>query len=263
MKSCICVARVAADVLRDEYTVSEGFANFLGGAITLAVVIWLLYTIWEASMERLHEPPDEKLRRRAALKARKEEDAARDRLTRERRLKGPPPAEAKFELIAKQRFYDELEKQGKRYDLLPLGERHSPRNNSMQGWRYRLKKGREEIALYESVVRRHEQKYGRIDISEAILAALRHSDSNYGFISRLRDSEETRARMEQDRQREHASYSALLEEYGAAAIRRRIQDINEIVESDGIHGSDSDHARHLKNERERLMRRLTNSGDAS
>ena len=249
---------MAADVLRDDYTVSEGFASFLGGAITLAVVIWLLYTVWEAFMERLQESPEEKSRRRAAQNARKQEDAARDRLTRERRRKGPPPAEAKFELVAKRRFYDELEKQGKRYDLLPLAERHSPQNRSMQGWRYRLKKGREEIAYYEAVVRRHEEQHGPIDISDALLASLRKMDSRYLFISGLRESDNL-ASMEKDRQQEHAAYSALLEECGTKALRRRVRDIDESLGRETITSSHPVYTQQLKQEKEILLRRLRNS----
>ncbi len=221
--------QIVADVLRDDYTVSEGFANFIGSALILAFFGWLIFRIYQVLIEpRLNESPEEAKVRRDAAKTKAEEAKKEWQDKRDREVNGPPPQEAKFQLIALKKFYADLKREGDKYETLSLSDKFSPRHSHLEGWRYRYRKGQAKIALYERVVKEYEARHGSIDISKSVIAQLQHLDRNYDYFQRLYSDSE-RPEREKQRQQEHVRYQAELKKASASALVKRVEHIEQAL----------------------------------
>ncbi len=236
---------LATDVLRDDYTVSEGFSNVIGGGLTIVFLGWFLYRIYEVLIEpRLNESPEELIARRAEAKEKAREAKQVWQKNRDLEVNGPPPHEAKFELIALKMYSVGLKRQGDKYETLSLREKS--KNNGLEGWAYRYQKGQAKIELYERVVKDYEERYGAIDISIAVIARLQELDTFYDWFRRL-SAEDGQFERETRRREEHVRYQEELKKAGAPAAARRIEGIEKSL---NFLGSEDIHS----NERSRLLK---------
>lgn len=260
--------------MRDGYTVSEGFANFWGGIVTVVALVWFLHRLYVVFIEpQILETSEQAVARRAKKVVSKQVADAEWRAKRKIAVEGPPAHEAKFALIELRIFSDTLRQKGAEHDSLTLSQRQ--RNGGMEGWRYRYRKGQEKITLFERVVREFEASHGAIDITQEILAQLEHLDGinfyaasrpqadyrerYYGesdveyevFRKQLETEHEVfQKRIETERQVEHGVYRKELEKMGRPGVRLRVQRLEHALGSSQFQGSHFHEARRLLDEKQ-------------